>query len=305
MNAATVAAHLCAFGTTLVWGMTFISTKVLLEGSTPLEVLFYRFVLAVAIMFAMRPKLFSHGRGWREELLFMGAGATGITIYFFFENVALTLTYASNVSLIICAAPFFVGIVARIFLKEELHANFFTGFFVAIVGIALITFNGAAFLGLNPRGDFLAVGAALSWAFYSTFTRRIFSRGYPLLEATRRILVWGLITIAISLPVQGELHFPDLANPVVLGNYLFLGVLASSICFVTWNYGLRVLGAVKASAYIYLTPVVTVLGAWVILDEQITRLSALGMILTLAGLVLSETHGNILKKLARPCRQHG
>ena len=293
-------AHLCAFGTTVVWGLTFISTKVLMNhGSTPLEVLFFRFVLALAVMYCMKPKIFRHGRGWKEELLFLGAGASGITVYFCFENTALTLTYASNVSLIICTAPFLTGLAAHFFLKEALHGNFFTGFLVAITGIACISFNGAAYLNLNPAGDLLAAGAAASWAFYSIFTRRIFSRNYPLLEATRRIPFWGLVTAGLALPLQGEVHLPDLGSAAVWANFLFLGVLASSVCFVTWNYGLRVLGAVRATAYIYLTPVVTVVGAFFLLSERITLLSATGMALTLAGLVLSETRGNVLGRLGR------
>lgn len=300
MQANVLCAHLCALGTTMVWGMTFVSTKVLLNaGSTPLEVLFYRFVLALAVMFCMKPHFFHHGRGWKEELLFCGAGVSGITAYFCFENTALTLTYASNVSLIICTAPFLTGLAAHIFLKEELHGNFFTGFVVAITGIACISFNGAAYLALNPAGDLLAVGAAASWAFYSIFTRRIFSRSYPLLEATRRILFWGLVTAGMILPLQEEVHLPDLGSGIVWPNFLFLGILASSVCFVTWNYGLRVLGAVKATAYVYLTPVVTVIGAFFLLDEQITVLSATGMALTMAGLILSETRGNLLGRLRR------
>ncbi len=288
-------AHFCAFGTVAVWGMTFISTKVLLQTCTPLEIALYRFVLAVAVMHLMAPRIFRHGGGWRTELLFAGAGLAGVSVYFFFENVALTLTYASNVSLIICTAPFCTGLAARIFLGEELHGNFFLGFLVAISGIACISFAGAAFLGLNPGGDLLAAGAAVSWAFYSIFTRRIFARGYPLIEATRRILFWGLVTLSLGVPFQGTpLTIPDFGSPAVLLNFLFLGVLASSVCFVTWNFGLRSLGAVRATAYVYLTPVVTVVAAVVILDERITALSGLGMILTLAGLVLSETRGNVL-----------
>ncbi len=284
----------------MVWGMTFVSTKVLLnEGLTPLEVLFFRFVLALAVMFCMKPKIFRHGRGWKEELLFCAAGVSGITAYFCCENVALGLTYASNVSLIICTAPFLTGLAAHFALKEELHGNFFTGFVVAIIGIACISFNGAAYLSLNPAGDLLAVGAAACWACYSIFTRRIFSRNYPLLEATRRILLWGLITAGLILPLQGEVHLPDFGSGIVWLNFLFLGVLASSICFVTWNYGLRVLGAVKATAYVYLTPVVTVIGAFFLLDEHITMLSATGMALTMAGLILSETRGNMLGRLRR------
>ncbi len=294
MPSPRLCAHLCALGTTVVWGMTFISTKVLLEDYTPLEIALYRFILAVAVMYALCPRIFRHGGGWRTELLFLGAGATGVSVYFFFENLALTYTYASNVSLIICTAPFFTGLAARVFLGETLHANFFTGFLVAMAGIFCISFTGVTVLKLNPAGDLLAVGAALCWACYSIFTRRIFIRGYPMLEATRRILWWGLITLVLAVPFQESLTPPDVTSASMWLNFLFLGVLASSVCFVTWNYGLHILGAVKSTAYIYLTPVVTVVAACLILDERITPLSGTGMVLTLAGLLLSEKRGNVL-----------
>ncbi|MDO5537208.1 MAG: DMT family transporter [Desulfovibrionaceae bacterium] len=300
-----LSAHLCAFGTATVWGMTFISSKVLLEQYTALEVALYRFVLAMAVMFLLRPRPFRHGGGWRTELLFAGAGATGISIYFFFENVALTYTYASNVSLIVCTAPFFTGLVARIFLGETLHANFFTGFVIAITGIALISFNGASNLGLNPKGDLLTVCAAFSWAFYSMLTRRIFSRGYPLYLATRRILAWGLITLVIAVPFQEQpLTPPHLDSAETWLNFLFLGVMASSLGFLTWNYGLRILGAVKCTAYVYLSPVVTVVAGVIILDEHLTVMSVAGMLMTLAGLILSERHGNALAFLKRSGRNN-
>ncbi len=291
-------AHAAALFTACVWGMTFISTKVLLEHYTPLEVLFYRFVLCMAVMAAMKPVIFRHGGGWRTELLFICAGATGVSLYFYFENAALTYTYASNVSLIICTAPFLTGLVARIFLGETLYANFFTGFVVAITGIACISFTGASTLGLNPRGDMLTVCAALCWAFYSTCTRTLFSRGYPLFLATRRILLWGLLTTAMVLPFQDvPLNPPMLTDLTTWVNFLFLGVLASAVCFMLWNHALHSLGAVKCTAYVYFSPVVTVLGAVILLDERLTPLSVTGMVLTLAGLVLSERHGNILARL--------
>ena len=161
-------AHLCALGTTVVWGMTVISTKVLLEDYTPLEIALYRFILAVAVMHVLWPRRFRHGGGWRTELLFLGAGASGITLYFFCENLALTYTYASNVSLIICAAPFLTGLGARLFLGETLHANFFTGFLVAMTGIFCISFTGVTVLKLNPAGDLLALLAGRFLAFVRT-----------------------------------------------------------------------------------------------------------------------------------------
>lgn len=80
----------------------------------------------------------------RQELTFAAAGLTGICLYYLLENIALTCTSASNVGVIVSAAPFFTGIMTHIFLKEEekLRGSFFLGFLVAMAGICLISFNG-------------------------------------------------------------------------------------------------------------------------------------------------------------------
>lgn len=134
-------AHLFALGTTIVWGTTFISSKILLESLAPSEIIVYRFAIAIAFLYLLRPHFFRHGRGWRMEAAFAGAGLSGVSVYFLFENTALTYTYASNVGVIICTAPFFTGLASAIVFRDKLQGNFFWGFLVAMVGICLISFN--------------------------------------------------------------------------------------------------------------------------------------------------------------------
>ena len=126
-------AHLFALGTTIVWGTTFISSKILLESLTPSEIIVYRFAIAIAFLYLLRPHFFRHGRGWRMEAAFAGAGLSGVSVYFLFENTALTYTYASNVGVIICTAPFFTGLASAIVFRDKLQGNFFWGFLVAMV----------------------------------------------------------------------------------------------------------------------------------------------------------------------------
>lgn len=160
---------------------------------------------------------------------------------------------------------------------------------MAIAGIALISFNGAAVLQLNPLGDLLAVLAALTWAVYSVLTRKIGNHGYNSLQATRRIFFYGLLFMLPCLPIFGfSWNFARFAQPVDLGNMLFLGLGASALCFVTWTFSLKRLGAVKTSVYIYLVPVVTVLTSALILHERITWLAVAGTALILLGLGISE-----------------
>ena len=283
------AGHLAALLTIIIWGTTFISTKILLVDFQPVEILFFRFIMGFLILFMVHPKRLKTA-DYKQKLTFVAAGLCGICLYYLLENIALTFTLASNVGVIISVAPFFTAILAHLFMKseEKLRVQFFIGFFVAMVGIILISFNGSK-LELNPMGDLLAVAAALIWACYSILTRKISSFGYPVVLSTRRTFFYGIL---FMIPTLFFFDFkPDLsrfANMTYLFNILYLGAGASALCFVTWNFAVKELGAVKTSVYIYMVPVITVVTSVLILHEKLTLLAGTGTILTLIGYFLSE-----------------
>ena len=195
MEQSKASGHLSALLTIIIWGTTFISTKVLLVDFQPIEILFFRFVMGLIALLLVCPHRM-RGTTRRQELTFAAAGLCGVCLYYLLENIALTYTMASNVGVIISVAPFFTAILAHIFLKqdEKLRANFFIGFLIAMVGIVLISFNGAA-MELNPAGDLLALLAAFIWACYSILTRKISSYGYNTILTTRRIFLYGILFI--------------------------------------------------------------------------------------------------------------
>lgn len=283
-----VIGHLVALATIIVWGVTFISTKMLLADFSPVEILLLRFLLGWLALWLVCPHRLRVGSR-KDELLFALAGLSGVSLYFLLENVALTLTFASNVGVIVAVAPFFTALLAWHFLGAARPGPVFcVGFAVAITGIACISLAGSE-LALNPAGDVLALLAALSWAVYSIVVRMLAARGYGSLPATRRIFFYGLVCMLPILPFAGLEFRPEaLLRPVNWANLLFLGLCASALCFVTWTYCVRLLGAVKASLYIYLVPVVTVITSIALLDERVTGLSGAGMVLTIAGLLISE-----------------
>ncbi len=284
--------HAVALATVFVWGLTFVSTKVLLTDFTPLEVLFTRFVLGYITLLVFYPQTLPF-RCFKEEKLFMLAGLSGVTLYFLLENIALNYTLASNVGIIVAIAPFCTALLAQVFLrnytKETLNWTFFAGFVVAMSGIALIVFNGTVHLQLNPVGDILAAGAALTWAFYSISMRMIGELRLNMAICTRRVFFYGVLFMLPVVAWQGvHITWASFSKPINICNFLFLAVIASAVGFATWSWSVKVLGAVKASAYIYLVPVVAVFSAATILEEKITPLAVLGTALTLIGLVISE-----------------
>lgn len=285
----TATGHLAAFITIFIWGTTFISTKVLLNTFTPIEILFIRFFIGYLALWLVLPRRLKLNDR-KQERYFIFAGLCGVTLYYLFENIALTFTLASNVGVIISIAPFFTAIFGYFFLHgERPGARFFTGFALAMAGICLISFGSDAALSINPLGDLLAVGAAIIWAMYSTLTKKISGFGYPTIQTTRRTFFYGILFMVPVLSVMGfRVNAAELGNMTNLLNLIYLGLGASALCFVTWNFAVRVLGAVKTSVYIYMVPVITTVFSALILHENITPVTVCGIVLTLAGLFLSE-----------------
>ena len=291
-----ISGHLSALTAILVWGTTFTSTKILLMSFTPVEILFFRFIIGFTVLFILSPRKISV-KNMRQELIFAAAGFCGITMYFLMENIALLHTTASNAGVIVSLSPFFTGILSFYFSDDEkLDVSFFIGFVIALTGIGLISFNGMMNLNLNPIGDFLALLAAFFWSLYSILMKKVSKFGYSNLESTKRVFFYGLFFMIPAILISDfKWEFIRFADPVNLFNILFLGAGASALCFAAWNTAVNILGAVKTSVYIYIVPIVTVLSAALVLGEKLTIISVCGVIITFAGLLISENKINFKK----------
>lgn len=280
--------HLIAVLTVCIWGSTFIATKTLInQGLTPVEIFTYRFSLAYLCLLAFcHQKLMANT--WRDEGLFLLAGLTGGSLYFISENSALEITMASNVSLIVCTTPVLTVLLSSFFFKEKLRKGFIAGSLVALSGVTLVVFNGSVFLKLNPLGDCLTLLAALSWAFYSLILRQMGNK-YSTLFITRKVFFYGLITMILYLPfAPSSFHLERLCYPLVYGNLLFLGIVASMLCYLSWNACVRIIGASTASNYLYINPLVAVWASHLFLSEPITPTALLGAGLIIGGVYIVE-----------------
>ncbi|SHF14680.1 DMT family transporter [Dysgonomonas macrotermitis] len=281
--------HLMAIFTVIVWGTTFVSTKVLINGGlSPTEIFLYRFVLAyIGIWFFCPRKLFANNL--KDELLFAASGLCGGALYFIFENTALGITLASNVSLIICTSPIFTALLSWLmYRKERMKASLMFGSLTAFLGVALVVFNGSFILQINPLGDILTILAALSWAFYGIILRQVNGR-YSTLFITRKVFIYGILTMLPFFAMDSATFTPSLlASPLIAANIIFLGLIASLLCFVTWNTAVKELGIVQTSNYIYLVPLVTLFTSAIVIDEQITYIALIGTVFILAGVYIAE-----------------
>lgn len=281
--------HVIALITVLIWGVTFISTKVLLfNGMTPSEIFLCRFLLAyISIWFFSWRKVLANNL--HDELLFLAIGMTGGSLYFMFENTALSYTLASNVSLIICTAPILTALVNfLVHRNEKIRSNLIYGSLLAFAGVGLVVYNGGVILKLNPLGDLLTILAALMWAFYSLIIKNL-SGKYSTFFITRKVFFYGLLTILPVFILKPFItDFQTLTKPTVLFNLLFLGLVASMLCYIMWNLAAKKLGVMRITNYIYFTPLVTLIASAIIIDETITIIALIGSGFILSGVWLAE-----------------
>lgn len=289
MDRHTLIGHLALLFTVMVWGTTFVSTKILLTALTPVEILFYRFLLGAGALTLAYPHL-RHGGTWREEGLLALAGLAGITLYYLFENIALVYSTASNVSVIIVTTPLFTGLLARIFLKEVLRPAFLWGFLLAMAGIILIEYGNLS-AEIHPLGDILALLASFIWGVYSVLIRQVSGFDRPITAITQRVFYYGILFMIPALFFfDAPFDAAPLSDMTVAGHLLFLGLGASALCFATWNFGVGRLGAAQAGIYIYWIPIISLIMAAVVLGESLSVGAMIGMGLTMLGVILSQSN---------------
>lgn len=281
--------HLLAAVIVGVWGTTFVNTKVLYNsGLTPLEIFFLRFVIAYICIWFISPRyLFS--RTWRDELLMVLLGITGGSVFFLAENYAVGLTFVNNVSFIVCTAPLMTVILGITFVKSiKASWSLILGSLTALLGVAVVIFNGSFVLHLNPWGDLLALLASVCWAVYSLLMKKI-SHDYSAVFITRKIFFYGLVTVLPAFLFDPWTATPAmLLTPKVVLNLLFLGLVASFLCFVLWTLVIAKIGAMTSSNYLYLNPITTVVASAFFLNEPMTAIAYVGSALILLGVAVSN-----------------
>lgn len=282
--------HLVAFATVAIWGCTFVSTKVLmLNGLSPAQIFTLRFLIAYVMMLAVyHSRLWADS--WRDELKMMLLGISGGSLYFLSENEAMNFTSTTNTSLIVCSCPLFATLLVRLVYRSTTRINMMQlgGSLLAFAGMVIVVLNGRFVLHLSPLGDALAFTACLSWSVYSLLMKWV-SAKYGAAFITRKVFFYGVLTI---LPYY--IFYPTLptaavlTKPVVVGNLAFLGCLASMICFLTWNWCISKLGAVKATNWVYFNPITTMIFASWVLGEKITPYFLAGATCILLGMFVAD-----------------
>lgn len=289
-------AHLGAFFTASAWGTSFLCTKVLMMdgGFSPVEMYVYRFACAYLFLLIFT---FKHifANNWRDELQLMVCGVCAGSLYFIVENYALQNTTTGNVSLLASISPLFTAAIMAVVFRSKIAPGVMIGSLVAFLGVGCVIFSNGEGFEIHPKGDLLALAAALSWAIYTLAAKRLIPL-YSSFFITRKLFFYGVITalpiLFIHHSLSGEpyhlslLFDPD--QPKYMLNFLFLVIFCSLLAYLLWNNVMGVLGPVVTNNYLYLQPLVTLIAAYFVLGEQIYPLGYIGCALIIGGLIIAD-----------------
>lgn len=279
---------LLAFLVVAIWGETFVSSKVLLmEGLMPADIFFYRFTVAdLGLIVLSHRRLWA--RSWRHEMLLAISGVAGGSLYFLMENMALRYSTASNVAILVGTTPLVTALLLALCYKDErMNGRQVVGSLIAFLGLILVVLNGQFILHLNPLGDALALGASATWGVYSLCMKPLTGH-YDTPFITRKVFGYGLLTILPWFFLVEPLRLDPqlLSHTTVWANLLYLSLVASLGCFLTWNWVLPRLGVVKATNVVYSQCAFTMLISVLILGERITWMAILGTLILIGGMAL-------------------
>lgn len=289
MKQSPIRGYLTAVFSIAVWSSTYISTKILVRTFSPLEISLVRFSVALVLMITLAPPR-KRPFHWKNEIRIAAAGLSGIFLYYFLENLAAQHTYASNVAVIVTTIPLWTGLAGPILYREEKFSPKIPVAFLLSMAGMIILLSGSGQVDLSWKGDLAALGAALCFALYTLLLRSV-DPNIPTLTVTRKTLTYGWIVIVGVSAATGNIpRWADIVLPANIGHFLFLGTLASAICFWSWANAVRDLGAVKASQFIYLVPFIATSLSVVLLHEPLTPPRVAGMALIVGGVIISQVN---------------
>lgn len=275
----------------LVWGASFVATKIALQDISPPTVVWLRFAMGIVVL-ALGVTVRHQWRPlqWADVGYLTLLGFLGITFHQWLQSTGLLTAQATTTSWIVATTPIFMALLGWVWLKEKLNWLQVCGIALAAIGVLLVVSKGdwrALSAGrLGTYGDFLILISAPNWAIFSALSRRGLAK-FPAAWMVFYVMLfgWGFTTLQMLGGYFAEIT--QLSIPGWLG-IVFLGVFCSGLAYIFWYDALQRLPIAQVGAFVYLEPFVTVLVAWALLSEVLILASLLGGLTILLGVWLVQ-----------------
>ncbi len=273
----------------IIWGWTFVATKILVAELGPLEIFALRLAIGLpflaAVLLVNRVPL----RFTRADAAPIIIGGAIFTFHILIQIVALRTTTATNTGWIISVSPLAVAVLSFVFLRERIGWRAVAGIAVATTGILLLVSRGRLrdLSWLRSTGDWLILLSAHTWAVYTVVTRNVARRCHPL-AVTFGILAVAAVCTSVLVLVTGDFARVTGLSTRGIAALLYLAIAGLALGQWFWQVGVAHLGAARAGLYLYLEPLSTVALAVPLLGEPFGASTAFGGALVLAGVYIGQ-----------------
>ncbi len=281
------APELAQFAVVMMWASTFVVTKAAFAVVSPLGIIFSRFLVMMALAFAV---LLFKQRGaslWIERAdlgRLVVSGLSGFTFYQLGFTLGLSHTSPFSSSLLIAMVPLITVLILAI-MGEPTPRQGWVGLAVALVGVAIFLLDKRGAGSGNVLGDLLSLGAALSFAIYGIVNRPLV-RKYPTATYSAWTLAAGAIPLLLlSIPAANGQNWQALDAAAWL-SILYLAILPVYVAYILWNFAIARRGVAKATTFSLLVPIVAGVLSYLLLGEPFGPQKLLGAALVMAGLVI-------------------
>jgi drug/metabolite transporter (DMT)-like permease len=271
----------------VVWGASFIATKVAVGEASPNTIVWIRFAMGVMILgwAVFTRKQFK----WitpKELGYFSLLGFLGITFHQWLQSNGLVTAQATTTAWIVATTPIFIAVLGWLVLKERLGWFRVAGIALAALGVLLIVSKGdlnSLTIGkFGTVGDYLVMVSAVNWAVFSVLSRDGL-KDHP--AARMMFYVMTLGWVFISILFVADSGFNELNRFTASGwtAVIFLGVFCSGIAYIFWYDALQEIPASRLGVLLYIEPLIAVVVAAIILGEAITLPALIGGAVILLG----------------------
>lgn len=284
----------CAIAATILWSGNFIVARGLSDAIAPLSLAFWRWVVAILVLFPFAIKPLLTQKSWlKENLGYLSiVSLLGVTLFNSLIYYAGQTSSAINLSLIAITFPVFILLLSRIFLAEAIDWNKLVGIVFVAAGILLLISQGEVSVLTEltfSQGDIWMLMASLIFAIYSMLLKR---KPVGISVPAFQLASFALGLFFLLPFYLLELYFGVIRNfegSTVL-SILYVGIFSSLLGFILWNKAIESIGAVSAGIVYYLLPVFSGILAILILDEVVTNLHLYSTLLVLLGILIAVVY---------------
>jgi len=292
--------HLSLLFAVILWGWSFVATKVLLQYLSPVEVMGARLLLGVPpmILALLVKRIFP--RLPRRDWALMGACSLVLISHFLVQITGMQYTSATNTAWIIAVTPLTIVLLAVPFLGEKLRRPQVIGIFAATFGVLILVSRGnpADLGGLTNVGDWMVLASAFTWAAYTVLTRHIADGRQPLFVTTMVLAMAAIAALSYMLAFTNWVVFVEMPWEGWVAT-VFLGLFCISLTLWIWNEGVARIGASRAGFFLYLEPLFATSVAVPLLGDHFGWSTAVGGAFIISGVMLAERRVVSLPKLRR------